>query len=243
MKSKKSIKKRINILWIPGLGANEMMYAKIIEELNKTSYFFKHDFFKYYEVPLNTIKTLEEYADYSFEKNKDIIKKNYDFVVGTSLGGMLLQILFAKKKIKSKKYILLSTAFSKKDLTVLSQFSIFLLKWIKPKYRKIIQNLISNSYRIFRWNLKEKNVFSKMFKEFPTNVFFEAPLWIQNWEGIFPAFLENKKIITIHGKRDPLLSYKKIAKKKKPDLSISKGNHILFATCPKLIAKKIFELI
>lgn len=180
----KSNKRPIKILWIPGLGANEVMYSEIIQQLESSKYNFHHYYFRYFDVEPNCISSLEEYSEFLYKKNKEILKTHYDLVVGTSLGGMIVQILFSKKLIKSKKYVLLSTAFSHKDLTIVSKFFIFLAKLIPPFLRRTLQNGISFSYRFFRFYLKNAKELSIMFKEFPNHVFFEAPFWIYNWRGI-----------------------------------------------------------
>lgn len=242
MKSKPS-KKTIKILWIPGLGANEIMYKPIITELSSYNYQFEHNYVGFFDVPKNQIHTLEEYCEVLYKNNIKIFNKSYDLIIGTSLGGMILQILYSNNKLKSKKFVLISTAFSGKDLTNLSKISIIFLKMIPYFLRKKIQTFISFSYRIFRFSLSLSKEFSAMFYKFPTNVFFEAPIWIYRWEGVNSQLFFSKKFYTIHGTKDPLISFKKINQKRKPDLIISKGNHILFAIYPKLIAHNIINVL
>ncbi len=243
MLEKTKTKKNIKILWLPGLGANEIMYSKIIEKLKATKLNFQHYHIQYFDVTPNTISSLEEYSEYLYKKNKMILKIHFDLVIGTSLGGMIVQILYSKKRIKSKKFIIISSCFSKNDLTILSKFSIFLAKLIPVSFRRIVQNGISFSYRFFRFYLDDVKDFCKMFKEFPTHVFFEAPLWIQKWNGIPKSEFNQFQFFFIHGTKDPLISYKKITKRRKPDWTVYKGNHILFAMFPLEISKKIIEFL
>ncbi len=159
------------------------------------------------------------------------------------MGGMILQILWDYRLIKSKKILLISTAFHSEDLSLLSKISIFLLKIIPVFLRRKIQTIVAFSYRIFRFNIKQSKEFSKMFHSYPTNLFFEAPLWIKLWKGIRNKLrLFSKDIVLIHGLNDPLLSYHKISKTRKPDFSF-KGSHILFITHSKEIAKLIKTLV
>jgi esterase/lipase len=231
-------------LWIPGLGANEVMFLPLIKELNKIyNNNIKNTFFKYYDIKPFEFDTLEKYSDYLIQKNKLKLNKSYDVVIGCSLGGMILQILLSKQKIYSKKFILLSTAFKGKDLTLLAKILSILMYNLPVLFRKPLQYIISYSYRIYRYNIKYVYQFSKMFEEFPTNVFFEAPKWIYQWIGINPFILFNKNIYTIHGTSDPLISYKQIEKSRRPNLVFKKGNHILFSLYPKILAEKIARFL
>lgn len=240
---KSSSKKKIKILWIPGLGANEIMYKPIVSELSSYNYQFDHHYICFFDVQKDQIQTLEEYCELLYKNNINIFNKNYELIIGTSLGGMILQILYSKNKLKSKRFLLLSTAFCGKDLTVFSKISIIFLKLIPSSLRRKFQNFISFSYRFFRFGLSLSKEFSKMFYNFPTNVFFEAPLWIYYWKGVDLKLFGSKKFYVIHGTNDPLISFKKIYQKRKPDLIVSKGNHILFAVYPKLIAENIINLL
>ncbi|MCS7205224.1 MAG: alpha/beta hydrolase [Leptospiraceae bacterium] len=230
----------IKILWIPGLGANEVMFIPMLKEFHRYYQFqIQNVFFKYYDVPPNQIQNLEEYADFLYEKNQTKLSFLYDIVIGCSLGGMILQTLIHKKKIQSRIYVLLSTGFHGDQLTFLSKFLTWLVDLIPTRSRRTLQLLISYSYRYFRFDLKFAYQFSKMFEDFPTNVFFESPKWIRNWEGIPEDELFSPNFYVIHGTRDPLLSFKKIQKTRKPNLVIKKGNHILFALYPKILTEKI----
>ncbi len=234
--------KIIRILWIPGLGANEVMYISLIRELNKN---FKNqiqnNFFYFYDVPPYQINSMNEYIDFLYKKNYKLLKQKYDIAIGCSLGGMVLQILLEKRKLNSKYFIFLSTALQGDDLTILAKNLAKILYKIPISLRKFLQNIVSFSYRIFRFYLKEVIHFSNMFKHFPTNVFFEAPYWILKWKGISKNILFNKNIYFIHGTFDPLISFKKVHRKKKIEFIIKKGSHIIFSTHSKIIGSKIYE--
>lgn len=234
--------KIIDILWIPGLGANEIMYIPLLKELNKIYHNnINNTFLKFYDTEPYKIKTLEEYCDYIYEKNLNKFNKYYDYVIACSMGGMILQIFLQQKKIHAKHYILLSTAFSGNDITILGNLLGRFLYLLPLFFRIYFQKFISFSYRIYRYNIKYVRQFSKMFEEFPTNVFFEAPTWIRKWQGIDTNILYHKNIFVIHGTSDPLISFKKISKKRKPNLIFKKGSHILFSLYPKILAEKIHQ--
>ncbi|GIX42104.1 MAG: hypothetical protein KatS3mg129_1837 [Leptospiraceae bacterium] len=236
--------KIIDILWIPGLGANEIMYIPLIKELNKIyNNNIRNTFIKFYDVKPYEIKTLEEYTDFLVQKNDSKLKQKYDIVIGCSMGGMILQILLEKQLIKAKKIILLSTAFNGKGLTLLAKILAYFIYRIPVILRKMIQYFIAYSYRIYRYNIKFVYQFSKMFEEFPTNVFFEAPKWIYNWKGINKTILYNKNIYVIHGTSDPLISFNKISTNRRPNLIFKKGSHILFSLYPDILAKKIDQFL
>ncbi len=234
--------KIIKILWIPGLGSSEVMYIPLIKELNKN---FKNqiqnNFFYYYDVPPYLIKSLDEYIVFLYKKNYKLLKQKYDIAIGCSLGGMVLQILLEKRKVNSQHFIFLSTALQGDDLTILAKYLAKFLYTIPIPLRKLLQNIVSFSYRIFRFYLKEVIHFSNMFKNFPTNVFFEAPYWILKWKGISTDILLNKNMYFIHGTFDPLISFKKVYNKKKLEFVIKKGSHIIFSTHSQIIGSKIHE--
>jgi len=230
----------LKILWIPGLGANEIMFVPLIRELN---ILYKNNiinnFIKFYDIEPYRVHSLEEYVNILINKNFHLLKQQYDVVIACSLGGMVLQILLERRIIHAKKYILLSTAFEGDSLTILSKIIAKIMYNIPVFLRKSLQRLTAFLYRFFRFYLKHVEHLSKMFYDFPTNVFFEAPNWIYCWKGIDKRILFNKNIFVIHGTSDPLISFKKLSKIRKPNLIFLKGNHILFSMYPRTLAQKI----
>ncbi len=236
--------KTLKILWIPGLGANEVMFVPLIHELNilyKNN--IKNSFIKFYDCEPYTVRSLEEYVNILINKNIQKLKQKYDVVIACSLGGMVLQILIENKIIHAKKYVLLSTAFDGEDITFLAKIIVKIMYNIPVFLRKYLQHLVAFLYRFFRFYLKQVKHLSKMFYDFPTNVFFEAPYWIYCWKGIDKRILYEKNIYVIHGTADPLISFKKISKIRMPNLIFLKGNHILFSLYPHILAFKIKKFL
>jgi len=232
--------KSLKILWIPGLGANEIIFIPLMRELN---ILYKNNiinnFIKFYDSEPYTVHSLEEYVNLLINKNFHLLKPQYDVVIACSLGGMVLQILLENRVIHAKKYILLSTAYEGDNLMILSKIIAKMMYNIPVFLRKSLQRLTAFLYRFFRFYLKHVKHLSQMFYDFPTNVFFEAPNWIYCWKGIDKKILFNKNIYVIHGTSDPLISFKKLSKIRKPNLIFLKGNHILFILYPRKLALKI----
>lgn len=228
----------MNLLWIPGLGGNEVMFAPILREIRKVLPDARNFFFRYYDVPPRSVKTLEEYTLHLAEKNKNLLGRTYRLATGCSLGGMILQILLEKKLLRVGKAVLLSTAFSGHDLTYFARVMSFLLFSLPVCLRKPAQKLIAGLYPVFRYRLPYAREFGKMFAEFPENVFFEAPRWISRWQGAENS--GRKSVLVLHGTKDPLISFVRVSAKKE-NVTAIEGSHILFATHPELISLKIRE--
>jgi pimeloyl-ACP methyl ester carboxylesterase len=223
----------LRILWIPGLGGDRFMFQRMIEELDPLlSVPLLHSFLEYPDVMAGEVDSLESLASLLA---KGILPDDpYDMVIGYSMGGMMLQILRMKGLLQAKRCALLSTAFSGKDLNPILYYAASLPR--PPVFlRGFAQSITAALYPVFRIRLRDSAAYGRMFARFPRTIFFEGPRWIQQWKGVPEPFYCD--CISAHGTDDPLISYEKIAHRKKPDLTVEGGTHILFATHPDLLAQ------
>ncbi|KAB2931317.1 MAG: alpha/beta hydrolase [Leptonema illini] len=223
----------LRLLWIPGLGADRMMFARIIEELEPLlSVPVLHSFLEYPDVMAGEVDSLESLA--SLLAQGILPDDPYDMVIGYSMGGMMLQILRMKGMLEAKQCVLLCTAFSGNDLNSFMHRAASLPR--PPVFlRGLAQSVTAALYPVFRIGVRDSVEYGRMFARFPRTIFFEGPRWIQQWQGVPEPFYSD--CISAHGTRDPLLSYQKVSSRKAPDLTIEGGSHILFATHPDRLAQ------
>lgn len=222
----------LRLLWIPGLGADRTMFARIIEELeSRMSLPALHTFLEYPDVMAEEVDSLESLA--TLIAQGILPDDPYDMAIGYSMGGMILQILRMKGMVQANRCALLCTGFSGNDLHTLVHAAASLPR--PPVFmRGLLQKTTAALYPVFRLGVPDAMQYGRMFARFPKTIFFEGPRWIQEWKGVPEPFYAD--CLSVHGTRDPLLSYQKISQQRKPDLVVEGGSHILFATHPDKIA-------
>lgn len=227
----------LRLLWIPGLGADRMMFGRIIEELEPLlSVPVLHSFLEYPDVMAGEVDSLESLA--SLLAQGILPDDPYDMVIGYSMGGMMLQILRMKGMLEARQCVLLCTAFSGNDLNSVMHRAASVPR--PPVFlRGLVQSVTAALYPVFRIGVRDSVEYGRMFARFPRTIFFEGPRWIQQWQGVPEPFYSD--CISAHGTRDPLLSYQKVSSRKAPDLTIEGGSHILFATHPDRLAQFLAE--
>lgn len=220
------------VLWIPGLGADRVMFASVIASLDHLVHPAPlHSFLEYPDVMPGEVDSLDSLA--ALLAQGILPEEPYDLAIGCSMGGMMLQILRMKGWLDTRRSVLLSTGMSGNDLMPWLRLGAS-LPALPEILRGPVQALIAALYPLFRLGVPGASDLGRMFTRFPRTILFEAPRWIRQWKGAPAPFYEDS--IVVHGTHDPLISFNRVSKKKQPDLRIEGGSHILFATHAEEIA-------
>lgn len=224
----------LRILWIPGLGGDRAMFAKIIDHITAICLHpVRHSFLEYPNVGVGEVDSLESLA--SLLSQAILPDEPYDMVIGYSMGGMVLQILRMKGSLHAETFVVIASGYSGKHTTTfLNGFGAFTLSKVPIFARSFIQKMLARLYPVLRMNISDSKEYGAMINRSCKTVFFEGGSWVRKWQGVPEPFYSD--CLSVHGNCDPIMSYAKVAKTKKPDLTIEKGSHILFATHSKEIA-------
>ena len=208
------------------------MYAPIVDALPAGS--VRETYFLYTDNP--PYESLEAYAEQMIRKQN--LADAYDVVVGTSMGGMIAQIALTRKWIRTKKLVLISTAFSSEDLTLFSWITGRMFQACPLFLVSFFIFLFSLLYPFLRSSMKYKRLFSQMMRRVPPGFLRGGIRMILNWSGV-PV--QSVKTVSFHGTSDPLISFRRIAEKRVPDYPLLRGNHIVFTQVGEVIAAEILK--
>ncbi|MBW7858910.1 MAG: alpha/beta hydrolase, partial [Leptonema sp. (in: Bacteria)] len=193
----------LRILWIPGLGGDRAMFAKIIDHINDNCLHpIRHSFLEYPNVGVGEVDSLESLA--SLLSQAILPDEPYDMAIGYSMGGMLLQILRMKGALRAERCVLIASGYSGQDTTA---FLGRLASLPKPPMflRRMIQKTTARLYPILRMNIDDSKEYGAMLGRSCKTIFFEGGNWVRKWQGVPEPFYSD--CLSIHGTNDSMMSY------------------------------------
>ncbi|MBI3395413.1 MAG: alpha/beta hydrolase [Spirochaetia bacterium] len=223
---------------MPGLGGDERMYAPILlhlpQQLRSRTKVVK------LTAPAPR-ETLPQYAERILTE-QNFIGRDYAAVAGVSFGGMLTQESIRQGFVRADRAVLLSTAFTGSDVTLLGRLSGALLGIVPPFLRSLVVRGIALFYPLFRWGMPEARVFARMLIEQERDLYFRVPRMIHNWRpenpGRLPVPFEH-----MQGTSDPLISYSSLSRVRIPEIPLYGGNHLVFVSHADIAARLIARAV
>ncbi|MCE9596611.1 MAG: alpha/beta hydrolase [Spirochaetia bacterium] len=219
------------LLCIPGLGGDRRIFDPILKHLApdiRARIRF---------VDLSPARLHESLGDYSNRILRDQGFQNAKFshVVGISFGGMIAQEALRSGGIQAKQALLISTALSGSDLTMLSRICASCLPLIPDFMHGAIVWFLAAVYPWVRFRMTEAGTFANMLRAQDPGLLFRVPAMIAQWNPEFPGKLPCA-FVHVQGTRDPLISYNRLKRTRSVDVPVAGGNHLVFVSEARLIA-------
>ncbi len=238
-------------VFLPGLGATGAMYDPLIHHINtrrKQPIVAEH---VEYIAPERR-ESLRQFAarlfdDYSRPTNnrKSFISEP-DVLVGCSFGGMIAQEWIAQGLLQPKRLVLISTAFCGADLSNVAGKLARAADLVPAFAYRPMRNTVARLFPFFRPSPWAKGL-AQMSRELPPPLIFRAAKMIRQWRrGLDENELRDaiaggftKDTLFMMGLRDPVISARRVRKRREPDVIFERGDHLIAVARPAEIARKM----
>lgn len=241
----------LRVFLLPALGTDAFLYEPILAALSKLTG-------GPVAGPALEIESLQYRASQPGEELAAYIRRQYseqytpgrkfDVVLGTSLGGMAAQELIASGLIQSKRLVLISTCFSGRDFSWLVRLvapTFPLLPYIPRRIRRALIAIVAWAFPIVRRGIPNPAAFRAMIRRADPDFLFASSTMISRWRSdenpvAIPAGLA-KQVFHIQGRRDPVMSYKRIRRQREPEVTVATGDHIMILNRAPELAEYVFR--
>lgn len=228
----------MKVLLFPGLGSDARLFNPLLEAINLCS--GSGQKVEIYSLENSAPKSGQSLSDYAAELvEEQNMYGHYDLIIGVSMGGMIAQELIATKKISTTAMILISTASSGRDLSFSGRLAVHLLYLTPRILGGIVLRIFLFLYPLFRRHVVYVPVMIDMVKNSPLDLLLNGGMLIRKWRKDNIPYLYDIFVLRIHGKKDPLIDYKKVIRFDSSIRPIEKGNHIIIVTDVEKIASEI----
>lgn len=232
---------KINILFLPGLGADERMYNLLIAGLEAR---FGANMVLATHLAYPEPRRGETMAEFAARlwREAGIKRRRFDFIVGCSFGGMLAQELIAAGPVRTPRLILISTAFTGSDIGSIAAGLARVADLVPCSLHRFLRDHMAAVYPLLRIRQRYARELAAMIKEMPAGLLFYAAKMIRTWRvplndgvrligrGFAPATL------FVMGGRDPLISPRRVRRYREADLFFEDGDHFIALTKAEEIA-------
>ncbi len=159
---------------------------------------------------------------------------SFDLVIGTSLGGMAAQELIACGLLKTEALVLISTCFSGRDMTWpvrLVSPVFYLLPYLPRGFRCLLRNIVAWLFPRVRRRIPNGAGVTAMIRRADPDLLFASGRMIARWRSrerpVPLAAGLVARTLHIQGRRDPVLSYRRIRLQREPEVTVATGDHIM----------------
>lgn len=242
-------RKQLHILFLPGLGATRRMYDKLAAgiqaRLGRTKFSAYHLAFP--EPAAG--ETMDSFAGRMLD-GADFRRRRFDFIVGTSFGGMLLQELIAAERVSTDRLVLISTAFTGRDIARIPTLLARLAGVVPRGLHAWLRDRMVAIYPLLRIRRQNARELAGMIKEMPPGLLFRAAPMILRWrrplrDGVrrIGAGWQAGRTLFVMGGRDPLIRYDRVRTYREPDLFFPEGDHFIALTRCDQVATRMIEML
>ena len=248
MATRPALRKKQRILFLPGLGGTERMYDNLHASLDQS---FGTGRWTSEQLRYPEPGPRESMADFASRllPEHGISNRKFDFVVGTSFGGMLAQELVIGGQVRTERLVLISPAFTGGDISPVAGMLARMADLVPRFLHRAMRDHLAWVWPLLRIHKRHARELAKMVRELPRGLLFYAARMIRHWRvppidlvRIISQGLPERTLLVMGG-RDPVISPARVRRWREPDLFFPDGDHFIAITRTDEIAEAMRNMM